>query len=224
MSQPSSADKTNPAFEITALVLAAGLSRRFGADNKLTADVRGTTLIRRVVDAVLASSVRRVLVVTGPEGDDVRVALEGLAVSFAINPEPQAGLGRSLAVAVAGALAYGETPAGLMVVPGDMPGLDAALLARLMAAFADAGACRIAYLATETGAQRNPVIWPPTFYERLQRLTGDRGGKHLIADADAPVVVRVGGEALFTDIDTPGDLALFVAGSDDLTSAKPRPK
>ncbi len=57
---------------IGAVVLAAGQSRRMGERNKLLEPVQGTPMLARVVDAVLATTVRPVVVVTGHEQDRVR--------------------------------------------------------------------------------------------------------------------------------------------------------
>ena len=50
---------------VAAILLAAGLSRRFGARNKLLAGIEGQPLIRRTAEALLGSRARPVVVVTG---------------------------------------------------------------------------------------------------------------------------------------------------------------
>src|SRR5690606_30403082 len=60
---------------ITAVVLAAGLSSRMGPDNKLLAPVGGVPMVATVVDAVLASKARPILVVTGHQDNAVRAVL-----------------------------------------------------------------------------------------------------------------------------------------------------
>ena len=60
-----------------ALVLAAGQSSRMGPRNKLLADVGGKPMAARVVDSVLASNARPVIVVLGHQADAVRGALAG---------------------------------------------------------------------------------------------------------------------------------------------------
>ena len=87
--------------QCTALVLAAGLSRRAGADNKLLWGLDGKSLVERVVRAALESSVGSVHVVTGHEADAVREALSGLPVTFVHCADYEEGMGRSLAAGVA---------------------------------------------------------------------------------------------------------------------------
>lgn len=52
---------------IAAVVLAAGSSRRFGAENKLLATVAGQTLIMRVLAAIRVAGLSPIIVVTGHE-------------------------------------------------------------------------------------------------------------------------------------------------------------
>ena len=77
---------------VAAIVLAAGRSTRMGDTNKLLADIGGTPMVRRVVEAALASKARPVLVVTGHERSDVAAALSGLDVTHVANPDYATGL------------------------------------------------------------------------------------------------------------------------------------
>jgi molybdenum cofactor cytidylyltransferase len=190
--------------EIAAIVLAAGRSTRMGAANKLTADVGGRPLVRRAVEAALASSARPVLVVTGHQADDVREALAGLGVTFVHNPDYALGLSSSLKAGIA---AVPPSADGALVLLGDMPQLESAHLDRLIANFADAA--REAIVVPSRGGQRgNPVLWPRTYFAEMLQLEGDAGAKRLLAAHPARVrEVDLDTEAIFVDVDTPEALA-----------------
>ena len=117
---------------VAAVVLAAGRSTRAGAVNKLTAAIIGVPMVARVVDAVLASPARPVIVVTGHDADAVRAALKGRPVAFVHNPRYADGIATSIA---AGIKALPGDVAGALVVLGDMPALGGGDIARLIAAF-----------------------------------------------------------------------------------------
>ncbi len=73
---------------IAALVLAAGRSRRMAPHNKLLiTDKTGKPMIARVVDNVLSSKARPVLVVTGHQADQVQHALGGRPVRYVHAPD-----------------------------------------------------------------------------------------------------------------------------------------
>jgi molybdenum cofactor cytidylyltransferase len=117
---------------VAATVLAAGLSRRWGADNKLLALVDGAPMIRRTVQAVLGSAVRPVIVVTGHEADAIIRALDGLAVGFAHATNYAEGMSASLKAAIS---AVPLDCAGALICLGDMPYVRPETLDRLAAAF-----------------------------------------------------------------------------------------
>jgi CTP:molybdopterin cytidylyltransferase MocA len=81
MSANSSERNEQSAARVAAVVLAAGRSTRMGAQNKLLADLGGKPMVRRVVEAVLASKARPVLVVAGHQATDIAAALQGTLVS-----------------------------------------------------------------------------------------------------------------------------------------------
>jgi molybdenum cofactor cytidylyltransferase len=187
---------------VGAVVLAAGLSRRMGAANKLLLELEGAPLIARCVDAVLGSTARPVVVVTGHEAPRVRAALAGRAVRFAHNAEPEQGLAASLRVGLA---ALGDELAGAVVCLGDMPWVRADHVEALLAAFA-ASAGRAICVPT-FGAQRgNPVLWPARYFAEIRAQTGDRGARSLLAaHADQVCYVPVSDPGVTLDVDTPLD-------------------
>ena len=79
------------------MVLAAGRSRRMAPHNKLlVADRTGKPMIARVVDNVLASQARPILVVTGHQAEQVEQALAGKPVRFVHAADYAEGLSASL--------------------------------------------------------------------------------------------------------------------------------
>ena len=103
---------------IAAVVLAAGRSSRMGDVNKLLAPVDGVPMVRRVTETVLRVSLDPVVVVLGHAAEEVRGALDGLAVRFALNAEYAAGISTSVAT---GIRAVAGSVDGAMIVLGDMP-------------------------------------------------------------------------------------------------------
>ena len=189
--------------EIGAVLLAAGASQRFGADNKLLANIEGRPLIRWVADEIVSSGAEAV-VVTGCDHLLIEKALDGLELRFAHNPNWIRGMGSSIA---AGVMALGSQALGAFIVPGDMPFLTSALLKDLMAAFNESRGTSIVYPATLAGEQRNPVLWPRRVFPLLASLSGPGGAKQLLATSiDSQKPVPVVDEGAFADIDFPADL------------------
>ena len=202
--QPRTEPEPEKGRAIAGVVLAAGRSSRMGGPNKLLAEIGGKPLVRIVVDAVLASRARPVVVVIGHQRDKVEAALAGLPVKFVHNPHFADGLGTSLKAGIAALPAEAD---GAIVCLGDMPQVDSALIDRLIGAFdPDHGA--LVVLPTIDGKRGNPVVWSRRFFPDLMAVEGDVGARYLIGRyTEAVAEVPLTGTAALTDVDTPEALA-----------------
>ena len=197
---------------VAALVLAAGRSTRMGAANKLLAEIAGRTLVVRVVETALVSKAAPVVVVTGHEHVEVErtlaVRVAEARVVLVYNAEHRAGLSTSLRRGLA---ALPEDAEAVVVCLADMPGVPAAVLDRLIAAF-DPLEGRAICLPTWGGRRGNPVLLARRLFPDMRKITGDVGARALIA-AHPEAVEEVamddlpGGRAILQDVDTPEALA-----------------
>lgn len=188
---------------VSAVVLAAGESRRMDPDNKLLSEIDGTALVRLSVQAAAGSRVAEVIVVTGFEAEKIRDALAGLDVRFVHNPDYREGLSTSLGAGI-GAVAAGHS--GAVVLLGDMPRVTAAVIDALIARFHAEGAstiCRPAF----GGRPGNPVLWPRPLFFDIQEIRGDTGARSLLKTYSGRVSeVEVDAPGIHFDIDTPEDI------------------
>lgn len=168
-------------------VLAAGRGTRFGG-GKLEVLCAGKPLGRWAIEAVEAAGLGPGLIVTGPEG-----------VSFAegwtrlVNPEPEAGLGTSLAIAADAA----RGSSALLVLLADMPLVRPDYLCALAATAAPAATRQ------HDGRAGVPALLDPAMLEQAATLTGDRGAGPMLAGARL-LDARPGS---LRDVDTQDDLA-----------------
>jgi len=191
-------------------VLAAGQSSRFRAAGgpdltKLVAKLDGKPIVRRVVEAALATKARPVVVVTGYARDSVEGAVADLDVGLAFNPKFASGLASSLK---AGLAATPPDVAGALVLLGDMPWIEPRLSDALIDAFlAREGA--LAAVPSREGRRGNPVLLGRGLFEAAMRLTGDEGARRLIGALREGELVEVEAPDMGVtfDVDTPDDLA-----------------
>jgi molybdenum cofactor cytidylyltransferase len=185
---------------VAAIMLAAGQSTRMGAVNKLVAEIGGKPLVRRVVEAALASRARPVIVITGHERARVEAALAGLDVRFVHNPDFADGLSASLRRGIA---AVPEEADGAVICLGDMPHVGAALIDGLIGAF-DSERGALIVVPARDGKRGNPVLWSRRFFPELTKLEGDVGARHLIGRyGEAVTEYPVSDAGAFLDVDTP---------------------
>ena len=199
---------TAAAGDVGAVVLAAGLSRRAGEQNKLLFDWQGRTVLRTVVDTVAAADIGDIIVVLGHQSDVVRAAIADAPVRCIVNERYAEGMAGSIA---RGIMALPAGLAGALICLGDMPALRAGTLIALVQHFRANGGSRPC-LPVHDGRRGNPVLWPRAAFDALRALSGDRGAKALLTRPRwAPLEVPVDDVGIHRDIDTAEDLA---AGAD----------
>lgn len=174
--------------------------------NKLLAPINGVPMVRRVADQVCASRVRRVIAVTGHQADEVARALSASASTCVLNNQYGDGLASSLRAGVA---ALEDDCDGVVICLGDMPGIAADHINRLIAAF-DPDRTTICVPVSQ-GRRGNPVLWDKHFFAAIKALKGDRGAKALMeTHADQVIEVDMGDDpAVLRDVDRPEDLERF---------------
>jgi molybdenum cofactor cytidylyltransferase len=199
MQRPTATDK------IEGVILAAGLSTRMGAP-KLTIEIEGISIIRRVVSAALESELHRVILVHSPSDSGVKEALGSVEtnprLSQVVNPYPQAGLSSSLRT---GMEALDREAAGVMILLGDQPGITGNIINELLATFRREQTMIVVPIVL--GRRTTPVIFPATLFSELMEETGDIGGRNVLKrHADQVVEFEMGESYDDTDLDTPEDL------------------
>ncbi len=202
---PRSGPAPRSAPTIAALVLAAGRSRRMAPHNKLLVlDKTGKTMIARVVDNVLSSLARPVLVVTGHMAEQVETALGGRPVQYVHAPDYAEGLSASLKSGVA---AVPPESAAVIVCLGDMPLVTGRMIDRLLEAYNPTEG-RLIVLPTFRGKQGNPMLWDRRFFPEILAITGDTGARFLVGKyAEFVAEVEMADDAVLRDFDTTESLS-----------------
>lgn len=185
-------------MNLAAIILAAGASHRFGTEDKLQARLGSLT----VLDAAIAAT----------DGLDQRIVVARAPISapqgvrVVINPDPDAGMGGSLAV---GAAAL-ETCGGVFVVLGDMPLIPISIYQQLAAHLTG----HDIVVPTHEGCDGHPVLFAAACFDDLRALKGDTGARHLITGGRYLVArLEVGTDAIMQDIDTKYDLTALMKRS-----------
>lgn len=180
------------------MLMASGLSRRFGAD-KLLQPVEGVPMIRRAMEAVPAGLFERAVVVSA-HPDILKLAGERGYLPVA-NPRPEEGQAASVRLGLSELLDM----VGVLFAVCDQPWLTRASVERLAEDFA-AHPRRICALGWR-GRRGNPAIFPADTFHELLALTGDRGGGRVIrSHPELLRLVEAGRPEELRDVDAPADL------------------
>lgn len=183
------------------VVLAAGLSERFGDRQKLLEPLEGEPLIRRALRPFLRVELGEVFVVVGHRSGAVASALDGLAVRVVENPDYEVGQSRSVRAGVCSA--EEAAASGVLIGLGDMPWVRAETLARILDTYRFTDA-RIV-VPVHGGRRGNPVLFDRSYFDSLKNLEGDRGGRAVLREEPLERV-DVSDPGIHRDVDRPGDL------------------
>lgn len=185
---------------VSGVVLAAGLSTRFddGADKpKQLYRIGGESLVRRTCRAALASALAEVILVTGHATGSVRSEVADLDVRPVHNPSYANGQSGSVRCGLA---AVADDAEGAMFLPIDQPGLDAAVIDRLLGAFDGPHSIVVPTFRGRRGA---PVTFGRDWFARLEGLRADEGARPLLRELAARVrELELDSDLPLVDIDT----------------------
>jgi molybdenum cofactor cytidylyltransferase len=193
-------------LQISAVVLAAGQSRRMGRPKQLEV-VDGEPMVVRAAQIALRSCADRVLVVTGAYAEAVTSLLTPLVVQHAprltltYNPAFTTGQASSIQSALQALPAEVQA---VLFLPVDQPFLAPGLLDQLVAAWR-AGAA-LAAAGVEGELRGAPALFDRIFWPELLQLNGDVGARPLLQRHRTQVIPIPADPAQLRDIDTPQDL------------------
>jgi len=185
---------------ICAIILAAGASTRMGRCKQLI-KLGGKPLIKHVVEAALKSRVDKVLVVLGFKAEEVRrVVGRHQKLEVVYNRDYELGLSSSIK---AGLRSLPKSCEAALFMLGDQPFVKPSTINKLIEAYRRHG--KELVVPTHHGVRGNPVLIGRKFFSRLEKLTGDIGGRVLLGEEDF-LRVEVDDEGILIDLDSLKDL------------------
>ena len=184
------------------IMLAAGNSRRFGA-NKLLYEIEGSPMYQRTLSCLFKAQ-KEVLKKTGifcpvtvvTQYKEVGETAEKMGAKVCYNPHPEEGISSSLKI---GLKENKEADACLFTV-ADQPWLTWESVMGLLEVFWES---EKGMACMQNGEKKgNPCIFSRKYYEKLFSLTGDVGGKQILNAHPTDIVVyQTKGERELEDID-----------------------
>lgn len=176
-------------------------------EHKLLLPLGGQPVIARSAAALLGSGCEPLLVVLGREAEHVYAALPPNRFVPVANPGYVTGMASSIRAGVAAlhAATAANRVAGVVIALGDQPLLSATAMQRLLRACREAPDAIVA--ATYDGRRGHPVYFPRALFAELLDVTGDEGGRSVLArHRDDLRLIELGPAELALDIDEPADL------------------
>ena len=196
--------------DLPIILLAAGASSRMRGADKLLEIVDGQPLLRRQAEIARAVTTGPVLVALPAPPHARYEVISGLDVTPIPVPDASEGMTASLRRAFA---ALPPHTAASMLLLADLPELTENDL-RTVAQAVDLTSDTLIWRgATEDGKPGHPIVFAATLFPAFASLTGDGGGREVVAQAGPRVqIVPLPGQHARRDLDTPEDWAAWRAG------------
>jgi 2-phospho-L-lactate guanylyltransferase len=199
----STPDEPSPVFAIVPAGTLDGAKSRLGAvlDAEERHELAASLARRTIAAAVAAPSIADVLVIT-PD-DEVRA----LALALGARPLRQRSTGLNVGLREARGEAIAAGAAAILVLPTDLPHVDAAAIEAVLAPLADPRRPLVVIVPDRHGRGTNALlVAPPDAID--VRFGGDSRAAHAAAAGEVGAhLVELGGP-LRLDLDTPDDLVL----------------
>jgi len=176
------------------VLLAAGLSRRYGAVGKLVANYRGKPLVLHIADTLNGIAFSQRVAVCRSGDEDLAQLLRGRGFAVVLNPDTARGMASSLALGIEAV----DGADAAMICLADMPNVG---IGHLNACLELSRTADIVGSAVAGGPPTPPAVFHRRHFPKLLALEGDGGARSLLVDA---ALVTAPADEL-ADFDTPAD-------------------
>ena len=190
---------------LSAILLAAGRSKRMGKTKQLM-PFGQSTVLAEAINNLLVSGVSEVILVLGFKAEEVMVTIASKPIKIVINPYYRRGMSTSV---IAGLNHIDTEAQAVMLALGDQPLISGQTINRLIQEFYrhDKGIAIPVYC----GRRGHPIIFAIKYKEELLKLKGDLGGRQIIkSHPDDILEVPVASESVLIDFDTNDDYQAYI--------------
>ncbi len=186
---------------ISALVLAAGLSKRMGSP-KLVLPWENTTVIGRVVDVLVQAGIPDILVVTGGARRQVEAALKGLPVRAVFNPRyVEDHMLLSLQIGLA---SLPDSAEATLVALGDQPQVQLGVVRKILGAYRDE--CAPLVVPSYRMRRGHPWLMKRSLWQTVLDLRPPHTMRDILETFAGQICyAAVETDTILRDLDTPAD-------------------
>jgi len=197
----------NSVVMISAIVLAAGESRRMGRPKQLL-EWQGKTLLLHVLENLINSSADEIILVLGHEAEKIRKSLPEFQIKIVINPDYKQGMASSLRQ---GLLAMNPTSEAFLVLLADQPGIGPEIINRVIRDFQQADPKRGIGRPVYRGLQGHPVLIGVQYLQEALQLQGDVGARQILMNHPTDILeIEVDQDVVLMDMDTPEEYRKYM--------------
>ena len=189
---------------ISAILLAAGQSKRMNGVNKLTKEIQGIPLIKLSVKNILASSINELIIVLGHQKEIIEKLIDkNEKIKFVFNKNFESGMASSIKT---GLNHLSEKTEAFFICLGDMPMVSHDIYNQLIKSKDN----KEIIVPTYKGQQGNPVLFNKSMKEKILDITGDAGAKKIFKlNKDKILNLEINDQSITKGFDTQDNFNSF---------------
>jgi len=183
---------------ISAILLAAGQSKRMKGKNKLLLKYKRKTLINHVLKSLIKSKVNKIIIVLGHEDRKIKkIVLKSKKIIFVFNSNYAKGISTSIKC---GLKKISKKNIGFLITHADMPLVSKTILNTLCSALKSKN--KEIFVPVYKKKIGNPLAFKYLMIKSLKKIKGDRGAKKLIRSNKSKVqLVKMKSKTILIDFD-----------------------
>ena len=190
---------------ISAILLAAGQSKRMNGDNKLIKKYNKKYLINHIIDTLIKSRVDKIIVVLGFQSSKVRkITIKNKKINFVYNKNYKSGMASSIKT---GLKRVSKKNIGFLIVQADMPLISKNIINSICYAIKNNKKEIIA--PTYKGKIGNPVGFKISIIKKLNKIREDYGAKKMIQKNKIKLaLIKVRSKSILKNFNTQKDFLI----------------
>lgn len=187
---------------ISAILLAAGQSKRMNGENKLIKEIQGIPLVKHSVKNILSSSIDELIIVLGYQKEIIeKLISKNEKIKIVFNKNFENGMASSIKT---GLNHFSEKTESFFICLGDMPLVNHNIYNQLIK-FKDN---KEIIVPTYKGRQGNPVLFGKSMKEEIKIIIGDVGAKKILElNKDKILNLEINDQSIAKDFNTQDDFS-----------------
>jgi molybdenum cofactor cytidylyltransferase len=187
---------------ITAILLAAGHSKRMSDENKLIKKFKNKPLINHVLRSLIKSKVNKIIIVLGYEYLKVKkVLLKSKKINLVINKYYKKGISSSIKTGIE---KINKKSKGFMIVQSDMPFIKATHINKIYISLIKKN--HLVHILKYKNIVGNPIGFNISVAKKFKKIKGDTGAKYMIKRLSKNTnFIKISTNKIFKDFDLKKD-------------------
>ncbi len=187
---------------ISAILLAAGQSKRMNGENKLSKKIQGIPLIKLSVKNILASSIDELIIILGYQKEIIEKLIDkNEKIKFVFNKDFESGMASSIKT---GLKHLSNKTEAFFICLGDMPIINHNIYNQLIKSKNN----KEIIVPNYKGQQGNPVLFDKSMKETVMNITGDVGAKKILElNKDKILNLEINNQSIVKGFNAQGDFS-----------------